>query len=170
MQRNIALVALAVIGVSALIGSAAFTTGSIDRTATIGVVGDDTSIVGLAPDTDSTHVSYDGNNELRIDFTDVNADATYYLGDSSTANTTYAFTITNNDGKAHDFSLSYVYDDTTLTGSPVTFDLYNDQGASVSGGTATLQASEVAYVVVTIDTHGLTNGADLSGTLTVKAN
>ena len=172
MQRNIALIAFAVIGVSALIGSAAFTSGTIDRAATIKVAGDDAAIVGLAPG-NSGQVSYDGNNELTIDFPNVNADANYTIGNGDSANTTYAFNITNNDATAHDISLSYAYNDAAnITGSPVTFDLYDSQGVLVSGGTTSLDANgaEVAYVVITINTHGLTNGADLSGTLTVKAN
>lgn len=182
MQLKAVLVIGTVLIASVAIGSAAFTSGQVDRTATVSVVGDDAAATGLAPGggTGSGVVQYDTNNQLTIDFaqmsTDasgVNAEANYTVGDSNAANETFAFNMTNNDGSAHDYSLSYAYDNKPSTNSSVTFTAYtydstNDAWTS-AGSSFTLSAGETAYIVMEVDSTGAVPGDALSGTLSVTA-
>lgn len=165
-----------------LVGSAAFTLGEVDRQATIDVVNDNTALTGLAAG--SSSLVHDDSGVLTMDFSQlnnadgVNANSTYEIGDHNAANETYAFNITNNhDTNTYDYTLSYAFDDSTLAGNgSVTFALYDSTGGllgettDASDASATLDAGQVAYVVVTVDSDSTAPGDDLSGTLTVTAN
>ncbi|GAB3410535.1 hypothetical protein GCM10027435_01240 [Haloparvum alkalitolerans] len=173
MNTKIAVLLIAVIGVSSVAGTAAFTTGQVDRTATVQVAGDDAALTGLAPGA-SDLVYYDGNNELQIDFSQVtadgvNANSTYTVGDTGAANETYAFNVTNNHNTQYQYTFDYVFDNTNNAGN-VSFLLYDNTGTQVdtaspgSTGSISLAAGEVGYVVIELDAAS----TDLSGTLSVS--
>lgn len=181
MQRKAVVVIGMVVIASVAIGSAAFTSGTVDRAATVDVVGDDAAVTGLAPGSNGA-VQYDSNSLLSIDFTQyanangVNANASYTVGDTANANQTYAFNMTNNGDNAHDYSLGYTFDGTPPTNSNVTFEVYDDTGAKITeatdasdSATFTLTSTETAYVVITVDSSGATSNDDLSGELTITA-
>lgn len=173
MNKKIVFLLIAVISISGVAGTAAFTSGQVDRQATVQVAGDDTALTGLEPGNTSL-VYHDTNNELQIDFdevtaTGVNANSSYTLGDKSNANTTYAFNVTNNFDTSYTYEFDYEFD--SSNSGNVSFILYDNQGGIVdtastgSGpGSITLTSGEVGYVVIELDAVE----ADLSGTLTVS--
>lgn len=184
MQTNakIGVLALVIVVASASFAATAFTTGSVDRQANVNVVNDDIGLIALADGTSGGLVFQNASGALEIDFTaggagGVNTAAHYELGDPSNANTSYAFNITNLDDESHDFTLSYSGSDTEDGDSNIQFQVYNSTGAQVGiadeeGSSATLTgvaSGQTHYVVIVVDTHGLTNSTDLSGTLTVSA-
>ncbi|WP_226479673.1 hypothetical protein [Natrinema amylolyticum] len=173
MQFRTVIVVAALVVASVAVGSAAFTSGTVDRTANVNVVGDSAAVTGLAPG--SASAVYTGTNgELQIDFSNytnaegVNGNATYTIGDSNAANETYAFNVTNNDDVSHDYTLSYDYDNSVPTNSSVSFSTYDNTGAGPTDP-ITLSAGETAYVVTTVNTTDATSANDLSGTLNITA-
>ena len=182
MQRKAVLVIGTVLIASVAMGSAAFTSGSVDRAATVQVVGDDAAATGLAPGggANSGVVQYDSNNQLSIDFSDIssnadgiNGNANYTIGDHSSATSTYAFNVTNNDDVTRSYTLSYAFSGSPASNSSVTFTAYNSTGsklvtASNSGsGTFDLGSTETAYVVMEVNSTGTTRADSLSGDLTI---
>jgi hypothetical protein len=164
MQRKTVLLVSVLVIASAVIGTAAFNSGEVNRSATVDVVGDDTALTGLAPG-DSSIVHYNANNKLLIDFTNlanaggVNANSNYTVGDNSSPTTTYAFNVTNNDDSTHTYTLSYSFDTAPSSGD-VQFHVYNSTGAlqgtasSSSSTSIDLTAGETAYVVMDLDATG----------------
>ncbi|PSP79538.1 hypothetical protein BRC81_04825 [Halobacteriales archaeon QS_1_68_20] len=173
------MVAVVVIA-SAVIGTAAFNSGQVDRSVTVDVVGDDAAVTGLSPGSSSL-VYYNANNKLTVDFSNVanangvNANSTYTVGDNSSATTDPAFQITNNDGATHTYTLSYSFATAPSSGD-VKFHVYNSTGTylgTVDSSTDVsfdLTSGETAYVVMDLDAFGATVSDDLSGTFTVKVN
>lgn len=183
VERNIVALVSVVVIASVLIGTAAFTSGSVDRAATVNVVGDDAALTGLAPG-DSSVVQYDGNNQLVIDYGQatnadgINANSTYTVGDGANANTSYAFNITNNDNNAHDYTLGYDFDSGAAPGnSSVTYTVYDSSGTKLVEATGTsdsnsfnLASTETAYVVMTVNADGTDPTDDLSGSLIITVS
>lgn len=174
MQFRTVLVVAALVVASVAVGSAAFTSGTVERTANVDVVGDSSAVTGLEPG-DSSAVDVNGG-ELQIDFGNytnaqgVNSNASYTIGNSSNASETYAFNITNNDNTAHDYSFNY--NRTTGSVGSVTFTAYdssNNVVIATDGTSGQLTAGTTAYVVVEVDTAGTTKSDDLSGTLEISA-
>lgn len=171
MNKKIVFLLIAVISISGVAGTAAFTSGQVDRQATVQVAGDDAALTGLAPGATDL-VYYDNSNELQIDFSQVtssgvNANSTYTLGDTTAANETYAFNVTNNHNSQYTYTFDYVFDN--AAGGNVSFILYDNAGTKVdtaspgNPGSITLTSTEVGYVVIELDAVD----ADLSGTLSV---
>lgn len=185
MRLKVAAIMMAVIAISAAFGASAYTTGSIDRSSTVDVVTDTNGLIGLT-DGNSGDLVYTSGGKLTIDFSNagisasgVNPDANFTLGNASAPTTTYAFTMTNQDSVAHDLTLSYTASDNTVTGDGtdnIKFLVYDSTGSSLGTAseetaldlTSTASAATV-YVVVVIDTTGLTDTNNLSGTLKVSA-
>jgi hypothetical protein len=184
MVRKTSLLALVVglLVASSFVGAAAFTSATVERDVSVDVATDDNAIVKLSGGTaDATTVT---NDKLQIkpegsqsspSFNGLNQDATFTYGDKSTASaaeTSNAFTITNNDDIAHSFGFSttgpleytiaYDSDGTGTPDTKMTFD------SSDSEKSVDLQSGETAYVVVTVDT-GTGTGTE-SGTLTISAS
>lgn len=175
---------MSVVAISAVLGASAYTTGSIDRSSTVDVVTDTNGLIGLA-DGNSGDLVYTSGGKLTIDFSNadvsasgVNPDANFTLGNASAPTTTYAFTMTNQDSVAHDLTLSYTASDNSVTGDAdnIKFLVYDSAGNSL--GTASEEtaldltgtaAGATVYVVVVIDTNGLSDTNNLSGTLKVSA-
>lgn len=192
MQRRTLIATVgAVIGTG--IGATAYTSATVDRSATIDVVTDDTGLIGLGTGTSGDLIYQDGNGALAIDLgagnaTGANVNSTFTFGTESDALNSYGFTLTNNDTTARDVTLDYTLANTDPdTNNPnVQFKVYDDTGAAVevdgttgdmlsiadesAGYTITgAPAGTAYYIVLVVDTNGLDSTADLSGTLTVSA-
>lgn len=180
MRTKLFAVALAIVAVTAAFGASAYTTGTVDRTASVNVVSDNSGLIGLSDGTTGDIVKTNGTGALTIDFTrngatGVNSAANFEIGDTVSANTTAAFNITNNDGESHDFTLSYAQSVTDSDADAnIQFKVY-DANNNLLGTTSensaapafTVAAGATVHVVIVVDTHGLTSTDDLSGTLTV---
>jgi hypothetical protein len=184
MRIKIAALALAVIAVSAMAGASAFTTGSVARSASVDVVSDDAGLIALADGTSGDLVSQSSDGKLTIDFTKggaggVNPDASYQLGNSADPTNQTAFTISNLDAETHDLTVAYNNVDTGATGDStdnIQFQVYNSTSSvgtvseeSTSTTITGVTSGETLYVVMDVDTSGLTNSTSLSGTLNVSA-
>lgn len=185
MRIKIAVLAVAVIAISATVGASAFTTGSVARTASIDVVSDDAGLIALADGTSGGLVAQSSDGKLTIDFTNggaggVNPDASYQLGNSADPTNQTAFNISNLDAEEHDLTVAYENVATGATGDGtenIQFLLYDATGSQVgtvseestSTTITSLPSGETLYVVMDVDTSGLTNSTSLSGTLNVSA-
>ena len=185
MRTKIAVLAVAVIAVSATLGASAYTTGNVSRTANIDVVTDDAGLIALADGTSGDLVTQSGD-QLAIDFTaggagGVNTDAHYELGNPSDPTNQTAFNISNLDAEAHSFTVEYTNVNTNATGDGtenIQYRVYDSSGteqaivseeSTSNSATINVASGETLYVVMVIDTTGLDSSADLSGTFNVSA-
>lgn len=180
MQRKTVLLAAVMVIASAVIGTAAFNSGQVDRAVTVDVVGDDAALTGLSPGPNSI-VHYDADNQLQINFANlanangVNANSTYTVGDGADPTNASAFNVSNNDDGSHTYTVSYAFDTAPSSGN-ISFDVYDStgtlQGTADSGTDVSfsLAAGETAYVVIQMDAMGATVTDDLSGTLSIKVS
>lgn len=170
----IALLAGLIVATS-FVGAAAFTTASAQRDVTVGIEADNTAIIGLqAGNADAAHLN---NGQLVIEpdknANGLNQNARFTYGDNSSAKSSQAFNITNNDDVAHDFTLSYSQSQGSGTVAHVVAYDSNGDGTvdstttvtETSSATVTLNSGETAYVVVTVNTD--TGTTDISGTLSI---
>ena len=178
---KIGLLAVMLVVASGAFAASAYTSGSVERSANVNVVNDDTGLISLQDGNSGSLVYQNSTGALEIDFTaggagGANTAAHFELGDPANANTTYAFNITNLDAESHDFTVSYSGTDSN-TASNIEFQIYDSTNTLVGtadeeGTSASLTgvaSGETLYVVVVVDTHGLDSTADLSGTLTISA-
>ncbi|QLG29870.1 hypothetical protein HUG10_19870 (plasmid) [Halorarum halophilum] len=179
---RIGLVAVMLIVASGAFAASAYTSGSVERSANVNVVNDDTGLIALQDGTSGDLVFQNATGALAIDFTaggagGANTAAHYELGDPANANTSYAFNLTNLDAESHDFTVAYSGSDGQDTDANIEFQVYDSTGtlvdtANEEGTSASLSgvaSGETLYVVIVVDTHGLDSTADLSGTLTISA-
>lgn len=182
MRLKIAGVAVALILVAATLGASAFTSGTVTRTSNVNVVNDDTGLLALSDGTSGGLVYQNASGALEIDFTKggaggVNAESHYELGNPSDAKNQSAFDITNLDAESHDITVKYTGAGAGDADANIQFQVYdstNTKVATVSeestSDTITGAASgDTYYVVVVVDTHGVSSSTDLSGTLEVSA-
>lgn len=180
MKLGVLVTALLVL--TAVMGASAFTSGTVTRSANVNVVNDDAGLIALADGTSGDLVSTNSSGALAIDFTaggagGVNPSATYNLGDPNDPTNKSAFNVTNSDTTSHDLTFTYTGSDSEDGDDNLQFRIFDSTGAeagTVSEETGTVTASGVGsgstlYVVVTVNTHGLTSDTDLSGTLEVSA-
>lgn len=179
--KTIGVLMALVITASAL-GASAYTSGSVERSSNVNVVNDDTGLIGLADGTSGPLVFQNSSGALEIDFTKgsasgVNPEAHYELGNPSDPTNQSAFNITNLGSESHDFTLSYTGADAGDGDANIQFQVYDGTGTKVetvseesTSATITGVGSGTAhYVVIVVDTYGVSSSADLSGTLKVSA-
>jgi hypothetical protein len=182
MRYKIAGVALTVILVASVIGASAFTSGSVERTSNVNVVNDDTGLLALEDGTSGGLVYQNSTGALEIDFTKggasgANVEAHYELGNPSDPTNQTAFNITNNDAESHDITVEYTGAGSGDADENIQFQVYDSSGTplgTVSEETTSQTFSGVSsgttlYVVMVVDTNGVTNSTDLSGTMNVSA-
>lgn len=185
MRGSYIPIAVAVMVLTSVVvfGSSAYTAATLDRSGNIDVVKDANGLIGLQPGS-SNQVVNDASGELVIDFarddgSGVNTNANFTVGNQSAPTSTYAFTVSNNAGKDHDFDLSYDGFNTSDSDDNLQFRIYDDAGAfqtelnqSTTSATVTIPQSKTYYVVIIVNTGDgvgvLTPSADLSGTFTVS--
>ena len=187
MKAKLATLAIVVLVASATLGAMAYTTGSVSRSVSADVVTDDTGLISLQAGQNGLVYQKD-SGALTVDFTNkataggVNVDAKFEIGDTSNANTSYAFNMTNLDAESHDFTFDYsgtanaTADAGADADANIQFKVYDASGTEVdmaseeaATGLVPIGAGETRYVVVVVDTHGLDSTADLSGTLKISA-
>lgn len=183
MRIKLTALLLAVVVVSATLGASAYTTGSLTRSSSVDVVTDDVGLIGLTDGTSGDLVYQNSAGELAIDFTNggaagANTNATFELGNPNDAVNASAFNITNQDSTARDMTVSYTGAGATGDGTnAIEFQIYDSTGTSVgtvseetTSDTITGVASGATlYVVIVVDTTGLSDTDDLSGTLEISA-
>ena len=183
LKIKLGVIALGLVIASAAIGATAYTTGSVDRQSNVNVVSDDQGLIALEDGTSGNLVQQNASGALTIDFTrngasGVNTASHYELGDPNNGNVSTAFNITNLDGVSHDLTVSYTGATDGGDGDAnIQFQIYdgsNTKVATVSEETTSATISGVGsgtthYVVMVVDTHGVSDTSDLSGTLTVSA-
>lgn len=183
MRNKFIVLAVAIIAVSATLGASAYTTGSVSRSANVNVVSDDAGLIALADGTSGDLVWQQSNGMLAIDFTNggaggVNPEAHYELGNPDDPTNQTAFNITNLDAESHSLTVEYTGADASAVDGTdnIQFQIYDGNGnvKTVSEESTSATVSDVASgstlnVVMVVDTTGLTNSTDLSGTLQVSA-
>ena len=173
---------MAVIIVAATLGASAYTSGTVKRSSTVNVVNDDTGLLALADGTSGGLVFQNASGALEIDFTKggaggVNAESHYELGNPADAVNQSAFNITNLDAESHDITVSYTGANAGDADANIEFQIYDSSkvkiatvSEEVTSDTITGAASGATYyVVIVVDTNGVSSGTDLSGTLEVSA-
>lgn len=183
------VVVVALVAVVGVTGASAFTTATVARNAQIDVAADENAVIGLEPGPVSGVDTTDGQLSVALgqegSASGLNADGTFAYGDNSSATSTYAFAVTNNDSDTRYFEFSYALTNTdpdTNTDN-VEFELFDDSGSAVSGDAGRASATEdddltsvsigsgtTYYVVIVVDTTGVSSGNSLDGTLTVSAS
>jgi hypothetical protein len=173
MQRRTVIASIgAILGTS--VGAAAYSSANVTRDATFTVSTDASSaLIGL--NAGSTSGVTESGDALSIAVQDLNTNGTFTYGDGANIGSSYAFSITNNDGSQRSFTLGYGT-------AGVTFELFQ-QGTDWTDATSlgvvdsttdvtwTAAAAEEIRAVMTVDTSGVASGAtDLDGTLTISAN
>ena len=193
MKRRTLIASIGAVAGTTL-GAAAYTSATIDRSATIDVVTDDDGLIGITDSGTSSLITQNGSG-LATDMSTANAsgvnvDSTLTFGDETSAGTVYAFSVANNYSTARAVTLAYTLDGADPSGDNVQFKVYNADGTaleadttttpetllSVATETANYTISETAaspgtlfHVVLVIDTTGVDNTANLSGTLSITA-
>lgn len=181
-KLKVGVLVVLMIASSAALAASASTTVSMDRSSNVDVVTDSNGLIALESQSGPSTgvVQQNSSGALSIDFardsaTGVNPSATFEVGNQSEPVNSYAFNLTNQDATSHDVTLGYTGADQN-TDPNIEFQVYNSTGSSVgtvdeegTTVTHTLNSGEEAYVVIYVDTHGLTDAADLSGTLTIDA-
>lgn len=181
-KTSIAALLVGLLVASSFVGAAAFTSASVDRSASIDVATDSSGILGLGAG-DSAMVTQNGTGALEIDAaigsaTGINTAAVVEVGDGASPTSTYAFNVTNNAGSPKDIEFSYTMSGQDQSNADdVTFEIYGSGGnldsSFAEGGSTTVtgvSSGTTYYVVITIDTTGYSAGDDLSGTLSITAS
>lgn len=190
----VVVLAATLVVVTTSFSTSAFTTTTLDRGAEVNVVTDETGLVGLVDGHGAGGlVEQTAEGLLRIDFTrgggdGANVAATFELGSTDKPDRHHAFRIENQGTQPRDFTVGYTLDggDSDTNTANMKFNLYHDIGGdgtvdsafAISEGPApsseitirTVATDDVVYVVVVVDTNGLTATSDLSGTLGVTAS
>lgn len=182
MQLKMVALTMTLILVAAAFGTTAFTSGTVERSANVNVVNDDTGLLALADGTSGPLVYQNSSGALEIDFTKggaggVNAESHYELGDPANPVSENAFTLSNLDAESHDIALSYTGADAGDADANIKFRVFESGGtevATVSEESTSATISGAAsgstyYAVIVVDTHGVSSSTDLSGTLKVSA-
>jgi len=171
------------IAITATLGASAYTTGSVTRSSNVNVVSDDVGLIALSDGTSGGLVTQNSTGALAIDFTagsanGVNTAAHFELGNPSDPTNQSAFNLSNLDTESHDLTVKYTgAGGTSDADANIKFQIYDSTGAQV--GTVSEESTSTTitsagsgstyYVVIVVDTHGLDNTSDLSGTLEVSA-
>lgn len=182
MKFKIAGITMALIVVAAAFGASAYTSGTVERSSNVNVVNDDQGLLALADGTSGNLVFQNSSGALEIDFTQggaggANVESHYELGNPSDPTNQSAFNISNLDAESHDITVSYTGVNDSNADANIEFQIYDDAGAhvvtvddeSTSGSLSGAASGATYYVVIVVDTHGLDDTADLSGTLEVSA-
>lgn len=175
-RREFVLAGASIVGATS-IGAVAFTQADVERDVNVDIVTDDNGPITLNPGSTAAVELVDGL--LTVDTNTANAnglngDGSFTYGDDASPSSTHAFSMTNNSGGTRSFTLGF--SDFSLGGtSSITLSVYDDTGTSIgdvsttTDQTTTLDAGDTVYAVLSFDTTGLTDGANMNGTLTIDA-
>lgn len=176
MRLKLAAIALGIVVVASAFGASAFTTATVERSASIDVKSDSSGLIGL--NTSSTEFVTSDNGGLSIDVSGansagVNQNSTLEIG----SQTSPAFNITNNFQSSRDLNVDYTLGtEDNVAADNVQFLVYNSTGSNVATATEETSATisnadpgETFAVAIKINTTNLSSSDDLSGTLNVTA-
>jgi hypothetical protein len=188
MVQKTSLLALVVglLVASSFVGAAAFTSATVERDATVGVSADSSALVGLeAGEVDGVSESSDGELEIELGAGNgLNIESTFTFGDSDSPSGTYAFAMANNGDSSQQYTVDYVqasnFADSDADAN-LEFNFYNSDGTALTGTQGSdvvitedgngqsfsLASGETVYVVISVDTQGLTKSDDLSGDIEI---
>ena len=185
--------AIVVVATASVLSTTAFTSVTLDRSATATVDADDSAYVSLIDGhPDGGFVEQTDGATLAIDLTrggaaGANRDANFTLGSTDDPVADQAFRIVILGDRPRDVDVSYALADSATAGEStgpesLTFHFYHDDGddgsidatATVTENSATSNATltgvevgDPVYAAVVVDTTGLSTTSDLSGTLSV---
>jgi hypothetical protein len=180
---------LAAIGSLAAGGAAALGTGATpfmesNRDATIPVTNDNTALIALRPDMESSVVRQRPDGELAIDMTQpggegVNVDSKYYLGDKDEDDP--AFKIVNQDNVDRDITVGYSTDRDSVAWARLRVWVWTDsqmKDFSLSQGSKSVTMTDVgagetvnvALRIYAKEKSGSGGGSDLSGEFQISAD
>lgn len=192
MKRRTLIASIGAVAGTTL-GAAAYSSATVSRTAMIDVSHDQNAFITLTAGESSFITNGSGTDgALTIDIggegdVGLNQDATFTFGDDTdgtTIQTDKAFTIASNDPQSRDLTLNYTLSDPNPDVQNVLFKLYtvdtSTTPATLSAATevseqttdigVTLNPSDEYYVVLQIDTTGVSGGANALGAeLTIDA-
>lgn len=184
------LASLLVIAVVALtFPTGAFTATTVERGVTVSVAEDAEGLVALIDGHPGGLVEQTSGGVLTIDFTNgggqgANEEATFTLGSHNTPMSNNAFRIVNQGKQPRDFDFSYSLSNSASDSDSdenLLFTFYFDtnddnvlESFTVSEENTQVSIPSVGvgesiYVIVELDSNGLTQSADLSGNLEVTA-
>jgi hypothetical protein len=189
MVRKTSLLALVVglLVASSFVGAAAFTSATITRDSTVGVSADNSALVGLEPG--GVNGVAETNDELEIKLgagNGLNIESTFTFGNPSSPSGTYAFAMTNNGNNPQEYTVDYTQANSFTdsdSDSNLKFKFYKSDGTALtgtnsndvvitedgSGQSFSLTSAQTVYVVISVDTQGLTSSDDLSGDIEITA-
>lgn len=162
------------------LGAAAYTSATVNRSATIGVQTDQLGLIQLTPSADFSQITEDATTgALSINFSELNVESTFTFGDATAPGTTHAFSFVQNESD-RDVTFEYGLTNTDPSTDPnVQFEIFTDDGAGTVTSKGTVSEGGIAatistlagttyYVVLTINTAGLDQNTNLSGDLTIS--
>jgi hypothetical protein len=178
-RREFVLSATGILGATT-VGSIAYTSASVDRSVTSNVAADSAAVIGLTSGGIGAVTETNGKLTINTEpsannVKGINADGTFTYGDSANPATTFAFSVTNNDGDTQD--LTVALNSFTLPGSSgFTLTFYQSDGTQIGsvspGGSVSYTgwtASETIYAIVEIDTSGTSDTDSISGNMNFSA-
>ncbi|MDX1744680.1 MAG: hypothetical protein R3324_01975, partial [Halobacteriales archaeon] len=172
--------------------TAAFTGVQAERSVTVSVAADQQALLALADGHPGGLVEETGDGQLTIDFAQAgglgaNEDAVFKLGDPSGPQANHAFRIVNQGTQPRDLQFEYTLGsgggdpdpdenllftfhwDTTGDGTPDDSVTVSEKSGFTTASIPGVEVGQAVYVVVTVDTRGLSQTSDLSGDLTIRA-
>lgn len=181
----IAAIAGLVLGVPVILATGAFSSATIERTASVNVASDSEGLLGLKdghPGQDIVIEKEDGTLAIDLspgDAAGVNAGGTFLIGSNDQPMNDHAFRIVHQGTQPVSVTLNYDLSGSDPDGAAnVKFDVYDgvDQShlgqATEAAGTTipNVQPGDTLYVVIEIDTKGVSKGNDLSGAMDISAS
>lgn len=181
----VAIIAGMLLGVPVILATGAFSSTTIERTASVNVASDSEGLLALRdghPNQDIVVEKADGT--LAIDLTPgdaagVNKGGTFFIGSNDQPMSDHAFRIVHQGTQPVSITLNYDLSGSDPSGSAnVKFDVYDGvdgshlgQATETAGTTVpNVQPGDTLYVVVEIDTKGVSKGNDLSGAMDISAS
>ncbi|GAA0303928.1 hypothetical protein [Halarchaeum salinum] len=185
MRKEMLAVGLALTLVATAFGASAFTSASVDVNSNMQVAADENALIGLQDQSSGDIVDTTGNRLVINTSTGtaegLNQNSTVEIGNydniqNGFAENDSAFSITNNAGEERDFTLSYTGYSETNGVENVNFTVVDKGTGIVDSANETNDATvnsvgtnSTRYVLVRINTTGISSTGDLNGTLKVEA-
>jgi hypothetical protein len=175
-RREFLLSATGIVGATT-VGSLAYTTASVERSVTSNIAADANAVIGLtAGGVSAVTQNTDGQLVVDTGTTDsdgLNSDATFEYGDTNAPSSTFAFSVTNNDGSQHTLTVGLTGMSSIPSGSSFTLKFYDSGDQHLGDATpnsdfsySNWSSTETIYAVIQIDTTDATSSDDFSGTMT----
>ena len=185
------------IGVITVTGAVVFPTAAFsgvqaERGVTVSVASDQQALLALVDGHQGGLVEETGDGQLTIDFSKgggsgANEEAIFNLGDPNNPQSNHAFRVVNQGTQPRDLEFEYTlasggsdpdqdqnlqfifHYDSTGDGSLDDSVTVSEKSGFTTATIPDVSVGQAVYVVVTVDTRGLTQSGDLTGDLTIRA-